>query len=181
MDEELQEHLLEAVDQTGMQAVVLEPGTPEYEAFAKAILSKTPEQEKAEKELENRIINTDINVPDFTVKSGELANWQKGLSNNTDPYGRACFIYANELAKNLEKMLKNTGRSFNELSSAEIKEAEHKADEIVGGITGFMYGVAIACLSDVWEYGEELRRWHNTQMGNPEAKGTINPAIITIG
>ena len=181
MDKELQEHLLEAVDQTGMQAVVLEPGTPEYEAFVKTILSKTPEQEKAEKELEDRIMNTDITTPSFIIKTGKLDDWQKGLSNNTNPYGRACFVFANELAKNLEDLMVDTGRPFNELSSAEIKEAEHKADEVVGGVTGFMYGVAISCLTDVWEYGEELRKYHNTQMGNPSAKGTINPAILNIG
>ena len=181
MDKELQEHLLDAVDQTGMQAVVIEPGTPKYEAFAKAILSKTLEQEKAEKELEDRIMNTDITTPSFIIKAGKLDDWQKGLSNNTNPYGRACFVFANELAKNIEDIMVDTGRPFNELSSAEIKEAEHKADEVVGGVTGFMYGVAISCLADVWEYGEELRKRHNTQMGNPQAKGTINPAIINIG
>lgn len=181
MGKELQEHLLEAIDQTGMQAVVLEPGTPEYEAFVKTILSKTPEQEKAEKELEDRIMNTNITTPSFIIKTGKLDDWQKGLSNNTNPYGRACFVFANELAKNLEDLMVDTGRPFNELSSAEIKEAEDKADKVVGGVTGFMYGVAISCLTDVWEYGEELRKYHNTQMGNPSAKGTINPAILNIG
>ena len=162
------------------QEYLLEPGTPEYEAFAKAILSKTPEQEKAEKELEDRIVNTDITTPSFIIKAGKLDDWQKGLSNNTDPYGRACFVFANELAKNLEDIMVDLGRPFNELTTNEIKQAEKKADEVVGGITGYMYGVAISCLSEVWEYGEDLRKWHNSQMGQPEAKGTINPAIISI-
>lgn len=164
-----------------MKATVLIPGTSEYEAFANAILNKTPEEEQAQKELENKILNTDINTPEFSIKSEKLADWQKGLKNNEDPYGRACFVFANELAKNLEDIMIDLGRPFNELTTNEIKQAEKKADEVVGGITGFMYGVAISCLSEVWQYGEELRKWHNSQMGQPEAKGTINPAIMTVG
>ena len=39
------------------------------------------------------------------------------------------------------------------------KELSHKAD--TEGITGFMYGCAVSILLQCWEYGEELRRWHN--------------------
>jgi hypothetical protein len=56
------------------------------------------------------------------------------------------------------------------------------------GITGFMYGCAVAILADVWEYGEELRRWHNlkTQIGKEgeraNEKGTVlNPAVLCLG
>ena len=40
------------------------------------------------------------------------------------------------------------------------KQASHDAD--TQGITGFMYGAAVSILSGVWEYGEDLRKWHNS-------------------
>lgn len=48
------------------------------------------------------------------------------------------------------------------------------------GITGFMYGCAVNVLSQLWEYGEELRKWHNKEY-NYEGDGVVNPAILTIG
>jgi hypothetical protein len=54
------------------------------------------------------------------------------------------------------------------------------------GLTGFQYGVAVHILADVWEYGEELRRWHNlaTQIHDEgeranETGGVLNPALLT--
>jgi hypothetical protein len=40
-----------------------------------------------------------------------------------------------------------------------VDATSHEAD--VEGITGFMYSQAILILSQVWEHGEQLRRWHN--------------------
>lgn len=141
------------------------------------IYNKTPE----EIELEKKLIDIDISTPSFIIKEGKSNNWTRWVKNNKDPYGKACLIYANELAQNIENTIVDTGRPFDELSSAEIEEAEHKADEVVGGITGFMYGIALVCLSDVWEYGEDLKKWHNTQMGNAKPREVINPAILNIG
>ena len=53
----------------------------------------------------------------------------------------------------------------------------HEAD--TEGITGFMYGCAVSILSQYWEYGEELRKWHNKEY-NYDGKGVVNPAIMTI-
>lgn len=47
------------------------------------------------------------------------------------------------------------------------------------GITGFMYGCAVNALSQLWEYGEELRKWHNKEY-NYEGDGVVNPAILKI-
>ena len=54
----------------------------------------------------------------------------------------------------------------------------HEAD--TEGITGFMYGCAVNALSQLWEYGEELRKWHNKEY-NYDGEGVVNPAILTIG
>ena len=48
------------------------------------------------------------------------------------------------------------------------------------GITGFMYGAAVAILSKCWKHGEELRKWHNKEY-NHEGDGVINPAILSVG
>jgi len=65
------------------------------------------------------------------------------------------------------------------------KETSHEAD--TDGITGFMYGVAVSALSHCWEYGDELRRWHNldTQLDTEgekanESGGVLNPAVLII-
>jgi hypothetical protein len=66
------------------------------------------------------------------------------------------------------------------------QRASHLADD--EGITGFMYGCAVSILSKVWQYGEDLRRWHNidTQIGTEgekanESGGVLNPALLSIG
>ena len=48
------------------------------------------------------------------------------------------------------------------------------------GITGFMYGAAVSILSQCWEYGEYLRKWHNKDYGY-DGDGVVNPAVITVG
>lgn len=47
------------------------------------------------------------------------------------------------------------------------------------GITGFMYGASVGILSKCWEYGEELRKWHNKEY-DYEGYGVVNPAILTV-
>lgn len=66
------------------------------------------------------------------------------------------------------------------------KATSNQAD--TEGITGFMYGAAVATLAGVWVYGEDLRRWHNRdcQIGDEgdranESGGVLNPAILRIG
>ena len=42
-----------------------------------------------------------------------------------------------------------------------------------------MYGCAVSILSECWEYGEELRKWHNKKY-NHGGDGVVNPAVLTI-
>lgn len=65
------------------------------------------------------------------------------------------------------------------------KQTSNEAD--TEGITVFMYGCAVSILSQAWEHGEELRRWHNrdTQIGTEgdeanERGGVLNPALLSI-
>lgn len=108
------------------------------------------------------------------------ALWELGLSNNTDPYGKACFRYASEWAIRMEEAFRD-GKKIAEVAEQLSQDAD---DE---GITGFMYGVAVSILSKCWVHGEALRLWHNlkTQIGTEgkEANdngGVLNPALLVI-
>jgi len=106
--------------------------------------------------------------------------WNKGLEKNSDPYGNAVFVYAKSWAELMEESI-DKGNEIQDIA----KELSHKAD--TDGITGFMYGAAVATLAGCWKYGEELREWHNldAQIGSEgeeaNKKGTtLNPALLSI-
>jgi hypothetical protein len=112
-------------------------------------------------------------------KNKEL--WDIGLAKNQDPYGNRCYTYARDWA-NLMEVCIESGETIKQCA----KETSRIAD--TDGITGYMYGVSVSLLSECWEYGEELRKWHNikTQIGNEGEKannsgGVLNPAIMQIG
>ena len=107
--------------------------------------------------------------------------WDESVLANTDPYGKACIDYAERWADMMEKEILK-GKKIVEVA----EELSHKAN--TEGITGFMYGAAVMILSECWEYGEDLRQWHNLdcQIGNEgekanESGGVLNPALINIG
>lgn len=109
------------------------------------------------------------------------AGWDKGIENNQDPYGNAVYRYASEWATRMEAKLTD-GAKLEDIAETCSRAAD---DE---GITGFMYGAAVSILSQAWQHGEALRRWHNlaTQIGNEgekanESGGTLNPALLNIG
>lgn len=101
--------------------------------------------------------------------------WAESVRVNDDPYGSGVIRFTERWADLMEQKLAE-GKTV-----AEIYEAtSHEAD--TEGITGFMYGVAVSMLSQLWEHGAELRVAHNAEYGvGPEVQGTVNPAIITIG
>lgn len=98
--------------------------------------------------------------------------WKKIVAINNDPYGSGVVRYAERWANTMEQEMES-GKSLIDIADA----TSHKAD--TEGITGYMYGCAVSILSQVWEHGEELRKWHNKEYGY-EGNGTVNPAIITI-
>lgn len=114
------------------------------------------------------------------MKLKDTESWQKTVEANQDPYGKAAVDFAEAWANLMEKHLEN-GEKLEDFA----KQTSHEAD--TEGITGFMYGCAVFILSQVWEHGEELRRWHNlaTQLGNEgeqanESGGVLNPALLNI-
>lgn len=110
------------------------------------------------------------------IRPGMEESYQKGLDNNQDPYGRGVYTFAVRWAELLEKDIEESGdacKSIIENANRRSREADTE------GITGFMYGCAVNILSQVWEYGEILRKWHNKEY-NYDGDGVVNPAILTI-
>lgn len=99
-------------------------------------------------------------------------NWNKYVESNKDSYGSYVIRYAERWANMMEAEI-DKGAKVKDIA----KKTSDKAD--TEGITGFMYGCAVKILSDVWSYGEELRKWHNKEY-DYEGDGVVNPAILTI-
>lgn len=113
------------------------------------------------------------------MKYSNESNWQKWVTANTDPYGRACVEYAERWAHLMETRIE-AGAALEDIA----KSTSHEAD--TDGITGFMYGAAVSMLAQSWIHGEQLRRWHNldTQIGKEgekanESGGVLNPALLS--
>ena len=95
------------------------------------------------------------------------------LKNSTDGYSKGIVTYSELWAKLMQKHLQD-GFELKDIA----KQTSHDAD--VGGITGFMYGCAVNALSHFWVHGNELKKWHNGEYGQPEAEGVVNPAVLVI-
>lgn len=104
----------------------------------------------------------------------DQAGWDEGWNNNKDPYGRRCFTYARDWADLMEAEIQQ-GKKLEDVAEETSKRADYD------GITGFMYGMAVAILCDTWVHGQQLRVWHNAKWGNPDAKEVINPALVEVG
>lgn len=113
--------------------------------------------------------------------------YERGLANNTDPYGARIYSYAKDWAELLEKRIPedSTAAQVMRVMVDHADKDSHTAD--TDGITGFMYGAAVSILAGAWVHGEQLRRWHNlkTQIGQEgekanEGTGVLNPALLRI-
>ena len=111
------------------------------------------------------------------ILAGKEKEYKDWYDKNSDVYSRACFTYAERWAELLEVEISKTDDAMKCI----VENADRLSREAdTEGITGFMYGCAVSILSQYWEYGEELRKWHNKEY-NYDGKGVVNPAIITIG
>lgn len=112
------------------------------------------------------------------ILKGKEQDYKDWYNKNLDPYGHGIFTFAERWAELMEDAI--------EISEASTMEVIIKrADDLCSvadteGITGYMYGAAVSILSQAWEYGEELRKWHNKEY-NYDGDGVVNPAIITVG
>lgn len=111
------------------------------------------------------------------IINGKEKEYKDWYDKNSDGYSRACFAYAERRAELLEAEIDKS----NDIKKCLVDNADrlsHEAD--TEGITGVMYGYAVSILSQCWEYGEYLRKWHNKEYGY-DGDGVVNPAIMTVG
>lgn len=106
------------------------------------------------------------------MKVKDVQVYEDWKAKNTDPYGAGIFRYAENWANKMEEEIEN-GAKVKDIAD----RLSHETD--TEGITGYMYGASVGILSQCWEHGEELRKWHNKEY-DYEGNGVVNPAVITI-
>lgn len=137
---------------------------------------------KAQAERETALADASALAPkQMTTREGMADEWAKTVARNGDPYGAATIRYAETWARLMEARVAS-GDSVAGCASATSRVANSE------GISGAMYGYAVAILSRVWIRGEELRRWHNldAQIKNEgeranESGGVLNPTLLVMG
>ena len=115
------------------------------------------------------------------IKLLDADSWRVYVEKNSrDGFGARIVRYAEEWARLMQVRISN-GETIDECA----EELSRLAND--DGITGFMYGSAVAMLAHCWIHGEELRRWHNrkTQIGTEgdaanKSGGVLNPAKLNI-
>ena len=112
------------------------------------------------------------------ISSGKEELYKDWYDKNLDDYGHACFTYAERWAEMMETAIAASADSVQKVIEDNADRLSREAD--IEGITVFMYGYAVNILSQCWEYGEYLRKWHNKEY-NYEGDGVVNPAILTVG
>ena len=108
------------------------------------------------------------------IKKGKEKEFEKYMEiNSHDNYSLYTSTYAVRWAELMEQHIDN-GEKIADFAQKTSCEADTE------GITGFMYGCAVNALSQLWEYGEELRVWHNAEYDYC-GDGVVNPAVLGIG
>ena len=85
------------------------------------------------------------------IVKGKEQEYKDWYEKNSDPYGRACFTYAERWAEMLEEKIDESKEDAMKVIIDNAEKLSHEADK--EGITGFMYGMAVRILSLYWEYG----------------------------
>lgn len=112
------------------------------------------------------------------ILKGKEQEYKDWYNKNLDFYGHGIFTFAERWAELMEEAIDNSEDSPMEVIIKRADGLSRTAD--TKGITGNMYGCAVYILSQCWEYGELLRKWHNKEY-DYDGDGVVNPAILTIG
>ena len=110
--------------------------------------------------------------------------WAAFVQKNSDnPYGMGIVRFAEAWASEMERSLQH--------ENATLWDCAENASIVANqnmGISGAMYGCAVAILARVWIHGEALRRWHNLKVGGSvhgahanESGGIVDPAVLSVG
>ena len=107
------------------------------------------------------------------IKAGKEKEFEQFVEiNSKDFYSRGVVNYAKRWAELMEAEIAE-GKKIFEIADKTSRIAD------TDGITGYMYGCAVSTLSHLWEYGEELRKWHNGEY-KYDGDGVVNPAILVL-
>lgn len=105
------------------------------------------------------------------IKPETKDDWIEFTENNCNDGYSCCVVRA---TVDMLKAMENPDCSF--------KEAENEIFNEKHGLTGFQAGAVASCLSHFAKRGDEFRKYWNSQWGvSEEEKGTVNPAVLTIG
>ncbi len=104
--------------------------------------------------------------------------WAKGVAaQKGSAYGLGTYQFAEDWARLMQARI---AAAENLIEIGDIADECCTVADKAHGITGFMYGCAVGILAETWIYGDTLRRWHNAKYGRDDAKGTVNPAVMTL-
>jgi len=106
---------------------------------------------------------------DLKLKDKEA--WDTAVAVNVDPYGKCCIDVARRVMEKID-----AGEEINPHKL--ICDADKEIG--AGGITGYMAGAVASMISAWHEKGEEFKRVWNKGHGVENAKGTVNPALVTV-
>ena len=117
-----------------------------------------------------------VNNRPLVINMNLQSEYEEFVKNNSqDGYSRAVVDYAEYWGRLMQLEI------INKKTIPEIADATQEKLGFLG-ITGFQYGAAVSTLAKFWLYGKELKEWHNSRYGAPkDAKGVVNPAILTVG
>jgi len=126
-----------------------------------------------EEEKRNRVTARMVDAPEmeFSDREGWLA---AEATNRGSSYGAGILDYAERWARMMQLEI-SEGKTLAEIWESTSFEAD------LEGMSGFSQGIATHLLTQCWVHGAELRRLHNAYWGSNSTKGTVNPAIFTIG
>jgi len=115
----------------------------------------------------------------LVVKKKKYNEWKANQKNDSG-YGAMIFEYAEGWAKVMQKEFAERNIENPDVTTM-IAHADNCSKLLdFYGITGFMYGAAVAILAQHWKYGEALRKWHNKEWGHENTEGVVNPAMFTL-
>lgn len=130
--------------------------TPEYRAERAKALKIGYRRQNVEELVKYSMQNEELQFKDDEARKV----WDNFVEvNYKDCYSSCVVRYAEYWAKFMQYLMaKHEGVTVAQIAN----KASYAAD--VDGITVCMYGCAVNVLSQVWKYGEELRKWHNKEI-----------------
>lgn len=89
------------------------------------------------------------------IVKGKEQEYKDWYEKNSDPYGRACFTYAERWAGMMEEKIEASEEDETKVIVDNAKQLSYEADK--ERITGFMYGAAVVAWRCYWIYSQKIQ------------------------